>query len=179
MAGRFHDHMPFGASIAVKRGVWRTCACVTCQKLLAADAGGRLDADGTAAAGQEDDLQRAVAAMLDARLPDDAVYTAIASGGKRSKATAGRLRAQGVRPGAPDIVVVAPGANVGLGATLWIELKTDAGRLSADQRRWGEALREVRGCFHGVARSVAEVVALLERVGVELKPEPAARKRAA
>jgi len=166
----FHHNLPFGATASVKRAVWRECACVTCRRLLAADAAGTIDVANGAGAGQEDDLSVAVATMLDERLPDDVRFTHVASGGHRSKATAGKLKKQGVRPGAPDFLIVAPEANVGQGCVILVELKTLSGTLSHDQRAWRDAAREVRGCYHVVARSVQDVEAALDAVGVDLKP---------
>jgi rhodanese-related sulfurtransferase len=176
--GPFHQNMPFGAAANVKRAVWRECACVQCRRLLAADAAGTIDAEHGAAAGQEEDLTAAVATMLDERLPTGARFTHVASGGHRSKAAAGKLKKQGVRPGAPDFLILTPDAHLGQGAVILVELKTLAGTLSADQRGWRDAAVQVRGCFHVVARSVRDVEAALESAGVELKPIQA-RSRAA
>ena len=61
---------------------------------------------------------------------------AIANGGWRSKATAAKLKAEGVSRGVPDLFV--PQCN------LWIEMKrTKGGRLSPEQRDWMEYLRKV------------------------------------
>ena len=54
---------------------------------------------------------------------------AIPNGGFRSRATAARLKAEGVSPGVPDLFV--PAHN------LWIEMKrVKGGKLSPDQRDW-------------------------------------------
>jgi hypothetical protein len=54
---------------------------------------------------------------------------AIANGGWRSRATAAKLKAEGVSRGVPDLFVPAWG--------LWIEMKRlDGGRLSPDQKSW-------------------------------------------
>ena len=54
---------------------------------------------------------------------------AIPNGGYRSRATAARLKAEGVARGVPDLFV--PAHN------LWIEMKrVKGGRLSPDQRDW-------------------------------------------
>ena len=58
---------------------------------------------------------------------------AIPNGGARSKATAGRLKAEGVSPGVPDLFIPAWG--------LWVEMKRQkGGALSADQKDWIEYL---------------------------------------
>ena len=63
---------------------------------------------------------------------------AIPNGGKRSPATARLLKAEGVKPGVPDICLpVARGGYHGL----YVELKRrEGGRVSVEQRRWLIAL---------------------------------------
>lgn len=73
---------------------------------------------------------------------------AIPNGGHRSKATAARLKAEGVKAGVPDIFLpVARGGFHGL----FIEMKIKGGRLSAHQDDWYHALRKQgyssRVCF--------------------------------
>jgi len=59
---------------------------------------------------------------------------AIPNGGARSPATAGRLKAEGVSAGVPDLFV--PAMN------LWIEMKRQkGGSVSAEQKDWAEYLR--------------------------------------
>ncbi len=73
-----------------------------------------------------------------ARWPELTLMHAIPNGGHRSKITAARLKAEGVRAGVPDICLpVARGGWHGL----YIEMKTRIGRQSKDQRRWVIALR--------------------------------------
>lgn len=61
---------------------------------------------------------------------------AIPNGGFRSRATAGRLKAEGVMRGIPDLFV--PEWN------LWIEMKRiKGGRLSPDQVNWKQYLEEI------------------------------------
>jgi hypothetical protein len=64
---------------------------------------------------------------------------AIANGGYRSKATAGRLKAEGVSSGVPDLFVPA--------WSLWIEMKrSKGGSLSAEQKDWIAYLESVGFC---------------------------------
>jgi hypothetical protein len=64
---------------------------------------------------------------------------AIPNGGARSPATAGRLKAEGVSSGVPDLFVPAWG--------LWVEMKrTKGGSLSAEQKDWIAYLESVRFC---------------------------------
>jgi hypothetical protein len=64
---------------------------------------------------------------------------AIPNGGARSPATAGRLKAEGVSSGVPDLFIPAWG--------LWVEMKrTKGGSLSAEQKDWITYLESVRFC---------------------------------
>lgn len=72
---------------------------------------------------------------------------AVPNGGKRGKATAAKLKAEGVRPGVPDYLL--PVGQYGVHrhgcrhAGLAIELKrTRGGATSAEQREWLEALED-------------------------------------
>ena len=61
---------------------------------------------------------------------------AIPNGGARSKATAGRLKAEGVASGVPDLFVPA--------WRLWIEMKrSKGGSLSPEQKDWRTYLESV------------------------------------
>ena len=63
---------------------------------------------------------------------------AIPNGGARSIATAGRLKAEGVSPGVPDLFI--PDWR------LWVEMKrTKGGSLSAEQKDW---IAYLEGCGH-------------------------------
>jgi hypothetical protein len=79
-------------------------------------------------------------AMLRSHLdPRWGLLLAIPNGGMRSKATAGKLKAEGVRAGVPDLFLpIAVGGHHGL----WVEMKTrTGGRLSPDQVSWIAHLR--------------------------------------
>lgn len=113
--------------------------------------------------GSEHHLQAAVAEFLGFALPPhEALFLAIPNGGKRNKATAGKLKAEGLQPGAPDLLILWKGRAIGL------ELKTGKGRLSPQQMafsmRWTTA-----GGLYAVARSIEEVAALLDASGVPLR----------
>lgn len=63
----------------------------------------------------------------------------IPNGGKRDPITARNLKAEGVKAGAPDIFLpVARGQYHGL----YIELKTQKGKLQKNQKEWLNALNE-------------------------------------
>ena len=57
----------------------------------------------------------------------------IPNGGYRNIATAKRLKAEGVKSGVPDICLPVPRGNY---HGLYLELKTDKGRLSKEQENW-------------------------------------------
>lgn len=78
---------------------------------------------------------------------------AIPNGGLRHKATAARLKAEGVKAGVPDIdLPVAKGGYHGLR----IEMKRRyGGRTSEDQDEWLEGLRE-NGYLTGVCKGWCE-----------------------
>ena len=78
----------------------------------------------------------------------------IPNGGHRAISVAKKLRAEGVRPGVPDLYVPA--------WKLWIEMKrTKGGRLSPDQKDW-IAYLEVIGdtviVAHGAREASAKVL---------------------
>lgn len=91
---------------------------------------------------READEQEALfrwAAYEAGRWPELRLLYHVPNGGSRNLVEAARLKAQGVRPGVPDICL--PVARAGLHG-LYIELKRRrGGRLSGDQRAWIEALR--------------------------------------
>lgn len=61
---------------------------------------------------------------------------AIPNGGARSRATAGRLKAEGVSSGVPDLFIPAWG--------LWVEMKrSKGGSLSPEQKDWIKYLKSV------------------------------------
>ena len=67
------------------------------------------------------------------RLPELALLFAIPNGGFRTKATAAKLKAEGVKAGVPDICLpVAKGEYHGL----WIELKAGRNKPTTTQVAW-------------------------------------------
>ena len=70
---------------------------------------------------------------------------AIPNGGKRDPITAGRLKAEGVKPGVPDICWPVPINDL---SCLWIELKVGNNKASDAQDSWAD---DLRACGHAVA----------------------------
>ena len=89
---------------------------------------------------QEQQLLFEWAALSAGRWPELAMMYHIPNGGSRSKAEAGRFRAEGVKAGVPDICL--PAARGGYHG-LYIELKrVKGGRVSPAQQGWIAALRD-------------------------------------
>lgn len=91
----------------------------------------------------ESDHQAAVirwARMQESTRPVFKLLYAIPNGGARAKATAWRLKQEGVKPGVPDLCL--PVARQGFHG-LYIEVKNDEprGALSMEQKKWILALR--------------------------------------
>ena len=78
------------------------------------------------------------AALASINQPKLRLLFAIPNGGARSKATAGKLKAEGVKPGVPDLCLpVARGGFFGL----WLEMKRiKGGTLSPEQIQWHQHL---------------------------------------
>ena len=84
----------------------------------------------------------------------------IPNGGYRNKAEAAHLKAQGVRPGVPDLCV--PVARMGYHG-LYIEMKAKKnGRVSAYQQRWLVLLRENGYCAY-VCNGADAAIKLLDQ----------------
>ena len=107
------------------------------------------------------------------RLPDDygdvepgsviADYLfAIPNGGFRTKTTASKLKAEGVKPGVWDLML--PLARRGQHA-LWVEMKAPDGRPSADQLTWGEKMQRAGyglAICYSVDDAIREIKAYLD-----------------
>lgn len=98
------------------------------------------------------------------RFPELALLYHVPNGGHRSKAEAGRFRAEGVKAGVPDLCLpVARGDYHGL----YIELKRQkGGRISENQKRWLAALQE-QGYFVAVCFGWEEAANVIEKYLIE------------
>ena len=88
----------------------------------------------------EHDIQVALIAWADAntgKYPELATLHATPNGGNRSPRTAGRMKAEGVKPGVPDLHLPVPRGRY---HSLWIELKKPGGATSPAQADWLYAL---------------------------------------
>ena len=96
---------------------------------------------------------------------------AIPNGGARSKATAGRLKAEGVVAGVSDLILLVPccrakitennAAEIEIRHALCIEMKTAKGRQSPEQKIW-QRLVEEHGYKYAVCRSLDEFIDTVE-----------------
>ncbi len=110
----------------------------------------------------EDHLQASIKAAADVLIRDGLCF-AIPNGGLRTKAEAAKLKWTGVVAGIPDMCLVLPD-----GRSLWMEMKTRAGRLSPAQ----EEVHKVFGHLgHPVSliRSLDDFLDELRRLGVKTR----------
>lgn len=90
---------------------------------------------------------------------------AVPNGGFRDQATAKKLKAEGVRRGVPDILIMIPRRGYFAAA---IENKAPAGRLSPEQKQMLDSLN-ANGYMTKICYSVDEQVKFLEwYLGIEL-----------
>lgn len=86
----------------------------------------------------EHEEQRELVRWFRQTWPDVRIF-AIPNGGARSPATAGRLKAEGVSAGVPDLFIPE--------WSLWVEMKRiKGGALSAEQKKWSAYLESVGYC---------------------------------
>ena len=84
------------------------------------------------------------AAWMESRWPELRLLHAIPNGGKRDIRTAAMLKAEGVKPGVPDICLPVPRGDC---HGLYIELKRrKGGTVSKEQQAWIAALMEQKYC---------------------------------
>lgn len=111
----------------------------------------------------EEQIQAAVFQYLAKALPDNAVAFHPANGGHRHPAVAAKLKWQGVVAGVPDIAITWRGRSI------YIELKAKGGTLSDAQKAMHERLILAGAVVLPIARSVEDVAAFLETLGMPLK----------
>ncbi len=90
----------------------------------------------------EHDIQATLIRWVDLmaqRHPEMRLLYAIPNGGFRHPATAAKLKAEGVRPGVPDLCLPVPRDKW---HGLYIEMKTPSGTVRQQQREWLNALAD-------------------------------------
>lgn len=112
-------------------------------------------------------LHLQVAAFLRVALQLPTFWTTFpAGGGGRTRGAL--LKAAGLKPGVPDILVIHPRPTDGGCIVLGIELKAEHGRRSIDQTATHAVLREA-GVHTVVCHTVEQVAAALDACGVPLR----------
>lgn len=87
------------------------------------------------------------------------------NGGDRNVVVASKLKAQGVKRGVPDVIIVDPPPLYPNKVGTAIELKRlKGGRLTKDQKRWLEILKS-RGWVVAVCKGADEAIEFLESLG--------------
>lgn len=113
----------------------------------------------------EDDFHVAVAHLLTICLLPPTTFTTFPAGyGKLSKATAGKLKAKGLKAGFPDIMIFARAGHY-YSRVVGLELKTSRGSVTSKQRTMHAALQAV-GVQVFVVRSLREVMDALNSAGI-------------
>lgn len=104
-------------------------------------------------------------------MPGLKLLYAVPNGGARNLIVAKKLKAEGVKPGVPDLHL--PVSRLGYHG-LWIETKTKAGRVSPEQKEWHELLRR-EGHLVVVVRSALQGIELMSGyLAGRLPPRPMA-----
>lgn len=117
---------------------------------------------------EEHNIQKAICVYLGMSLPKDAAFWAVPNGGNRPdiitkngrkfSLEGARLKAEGVRPGVADLMILWGGRLICL------EVKTAKGRQSEAQKAWEQHITTC-GALYRVVRSVDEVKDFLDMVG--------------
>jgi hypothetical protein len=106
-------------------------------------------------------IQTAIVKALTAHCkPQSAYWFAIPNGGKRDAISGARLKAEGVRPGAPDLGFVLP-----TGLAAFLEIKAAKGRQSVQQEFTEHQINALGGRY-AVAHSIDEAWGVLAAWGV-------------
>ena len=108
---------------------------------------------------QEEDLQKACVRWFDYQYPQFRLLLhASPNGGLRNAREAARFKATGTRAGFPDLILLLCGQNY---TCLAIEMKSDKGRQSDNQKKWQE-VAERNMIKYVVIRSFPEFMEQIE-----------------
>ena len=110
----------------------------------------------------EDKIQRSIIDYIEAVIPHALVF-AIPNAARRSWRGRATNAVSGLKRGAPDLCVCLSGGEV-----LWIEVKSDNGRLSQDQLAFAGKLRALKHNYI-LARSIDDVRISLLKLGIETR----------
>lgn len=107
-------------------------------------------------------FQCVAADYLNRVLPPEVRWFHVPNGEHRSLTTAQRLKRMGVSPGVPDIIILHAGR------TMWLELKSNKGKLSPTQEGWREWLCDNGFAFY-CCNTIDQVQASLKAQGIPLR----------
>lgn len=110
----------------------------------------------------EDQEQQDLANYLDLT---GLLWCHVPNGGMRNKAVAGKLKAQGVKSGVPDVLVFSPPPNFPGSRGVAIELKrVKGGTLSTEQKNWLDNLANL-GWIAQCCNGCGDAIDLLRELG--------------
>jgi len=108
----------------------------------------------------EHQLQKSCVMWFDLQFPKYKFdLFAVPNGGHRNKATAGKLKAEGVRAGVSDLILERDGF---FGPIVYLELKTDKGRQSDSQKDFQNHVEE-KGRVYKVIRSIEDFIEVVTK----------------
>ena len=113
---------------------------------------------------EEHNIQAACVRWFNLQWPEyRGLLFAVPNGGARSKATAGKLKAEGVVPGVADLILLVPFIQEGVQYFngLCIEMKTAKGRQSPEQKEWEDKVTG-QGYEYKVIRSLDEFIEVVD-----------------
>ena len=109
----------------------------------------------------EHQLQRSIAQLLDHYERQGKLkWHSVPNGGHMSPAMGRRRKDEGMKAGAPDLVLYFPG-----GSAVQVEVKTATGRLSSSQKVWQESCQALT-LPYVICRDLGEIEALVESRGL-------------
>ena len=94
------------------------------------------------------------AAYAGNQYPELALMFAVPNGGFRHPSVAAKMKAEGVKPGVPDVCLPVPRGQF---CGLWLELKKPGGYPTPAQTAWHKRLTEV-GHRVEIVRSIADAI---------------------
>ena len=114
----------------------------------------------------ERDFHITAGRFLDVALPPDCWWSTFPAGGG-GKARGGQLKAMGLKPGVPDILILHPtlsGTDV-----LWIELKAKRGSQAPEQKAFAARMDQLPGVDVVVCRTLRDIEEALRNTGIEAR----------
>ena len=115
--------------------------------------------------GREEEItQTNLVAHLRWRAMPGVIWFAVPNGGPRSKASAGKLKAMGVRRGVHDLVFLMPGPGV-----FTLELKYADNKMTPEQEQFARDIEAIGGEW-ACAWTLDDALKILEAIGA-IRPE--------